>query len=55
MSAKINNVAHIARKNINSRNVFIRKKHRNDDASLAKRFTKRLTFNVLKNKWKKKE
>ena len=50
MCAKINNVAYIARKNINSENVFIRKKHQNNDASFAKKFTKRLIFNILKNK-----
>ena len=48
--ARINNVAHITRKSINSRNVFIKKRHQNDDANLAKKFTKHLTFNVLKNK-----
>ena len=50
MCARTSNVAYIARKNINSQNVFIRKKHQNDDANSAKEFIKRLIFNVLKNK-----
>ena len=55
MFAKINNVAHIMRRNIDSRNVFIRKRRWNDDASFAKEFTKRLIFNVLKNRQKKRK
>ena len=50
MFIKINNVVHIVRKNIDLRNIFIRKKHQNNDANFVRKLIKRLTFNVLKNK-----
>ena len=53
ISAKINNVAHIVRKNIVSQNVLIRKMQQNEDAIFAKNFIKHLIINVLKNKRKK--
>ena len=53
MFAKINNTAYITRKNINSRNIFIKKRRQNDDASLARRFIKYSIFNVLKNRRRK--
>ena len=55
MFVKINIIAYIARKSINSQNIFIRKKRQNDDANSARKFIKRLTFNVLKDKRRKKE
>ena len=48
--ARINSAAHITRQNINSRNVFIKKKHQNDDANFVRKFTKRLIFNISKNR-----
>ena len=50
MYTKINNVVYTAHRNIDSRNIFIRKKHLNDDASFAKAFIKRLIFNILKDR-----
>ena len=55
MFIKINNAAHIVRKNINLRNIFIRKRSQNNDANSAKKFTKRSIFNILKSKQKKKK
>ena len=48
--AKINNVAHIVRKNIVSQNVLIRKMQQNEDAISAKNFIKHSIINVLKGK-----
>ena len=50
---RINNAAHIMRKNIISQNVFIKKMQQNEDAISAKNFTKHSIINVLKNKRKK--
>ena len=51
--AKINNAAHIVRKNIISQNVFIKKMHQNENAILAKNFIKHSIINILKSKRKK--
>ena len=50
MFARINNVAHITRKNIVQQNVFIKKIFENEHAISAKVFIKRLIFNVRKSK-----
>ena len=55
MFAKTSNTAYIMRKNINLQNIFIRKKRQNDNANFAKNFTKRLIFNVLKIKRRRKK
>ena len=52
--AKINNAAHIMRKNIISQNTFIRKMYQNENAISAKNFTKHSIINILKSKRKKK-
>ena len=47
---KINNVAHIMRKNIVSQNIFIKKMQQNENAIFAKNFIKHSIINILKNK-----
>ena len=55
MFIKISNVAYTVRKNIDLRNIFIRKKRQNNDANFAKKFTKRSTFNVSEDKQRKRK
>ena len=54
ISAKINNAAHIMRKNIVLQNVLIRKMQQNENAIFTKIFTEHSIINVLKSKRKKK-
>ena len=54
ISAKINNAAHILRRNIISQNVFIKRIYQNEDATLVKNFIKHSIINILKDKGKKK-
>ena len=52
--AKINNAAHIIRKNIVLQNVFIKRMQQNENVISAKNFIIHSIINVLKNKRKKK-